>query len=75
MKQILYDESKFKCLGPTELDDNTVKIKAKLQKHLLNIVKSHQLPKTVHKAMYSTGLQRPQMYNLSKLIKLLYHYG
>ena len=33
--QILNDESKFQCLGLTELNDNTVKIEAKLQKRLL----------------------------------------
>ena len=31
MNQILNDESKLQCLGPTELNDNTAKIEAKLE--------------------------------------------
>ena len=41
VNQILNDKFKFPCLGPTELNANTVKIEAKLQKRSLELVKSH----------------------------------
>ena len=63
INQILNDESKFQCLGPTELNDSTVRIGAKLQKLLLKLGK---LPKAVYEAVHPTGLQRPQMYGLPK---------
>ena len=70
MNQIHNDESKFQCLSPTELNDNMVKIEAKLQKRLLEQVKSYQLPEDVYEAIHPTGLQRPQMYGLPKIQKV-----
>ena len=68
MVAILSDITKFECLGPVNEFDNTQN-KTKLQRRLLQLVKSDDLPKTVYEAIRLTGSQRPKMYGLSKIHK------
>ena len=60
---------KFECLRPVNQFDNTVQNETKLQRRLLQLVKSDDLPKTVYEVIRSTGSQRPRMYGLPKIHK------
>ena len=69
MVAILSDVTKFECLGPANEFDNTVRNETKLQRRLLQLVKSDDLPKTVYEVIRPTGSQRPRMYGLPKIHK------
>ena len=47
MVAILSDVTKFECLGPVNQFNNTSQNETKLQRRLLQLVKSDDLPKTV----------------------------
>ena len=66
MNDILYDQLKFKRLGPVSSNDNTASIESRLQKRLLDLVKADLMPKWIYDAIRPTGLQRPRMYGLPK---------
>ena len=57
MVAILSDVTKFECLGPVNQFDSTVQNKTKLQRRLLQLVKSDDLPKTVYEVIRPTGSQ------------------
>ena len=69
MECILSDTSKFKFLGPVSEFDKTEKNEAKLQRHLLKLVKADELPQNVYQVIRPTGSQRPRMYGLPKIHK------
>ena len=69
MLGILDDPSKFKKLGPTSSNDNTVNIESKLQKRLLELFKEDSIPKSLYQNIRPTGSQRPRMYGLPKTHK------
>ena len=69
MERILSDTSKFKLLGPVSEFDKTGKNEAKLQRHLLKLVKVDELPQNVYQVIRPTGPQRPRMYGLPKIYK------
>ena len=69
MVAILADVSKFKWLGPLNEFDNSSQNETKLQRRLLYLVKSNDLPKKVYKVIRSFGSQRPKMYGLPKIKK------
>ena len=69
MVAILSDVTKFECLGPVNEFDNTTQNETKLQRRLLQLVKSDDLPKTVYKVIRPIGSQRPRMYGLPKIHK------
>ena len=69
MECILSDTSKFKLLGPVSEFDKTEKNEAKLQRHLLKLVKADELPQNVYQVIRPTGSQRPRMYGLPKIHK------
>ena len=58
---ILFDVTKFECLWPVNEFDNTTQNEIKLQRRLLQLVKSDDLPKTVYEVIRPTGSQRPRM--------------
>ena len=51
MNEILDDQSKFERLGPISSKDNTVSIKSRLQKRLLDFVKADLMPKWIYDAI------------------------
>ena len=69
MVAILSDVTKFECLGPANEFDNTAQNETKLQRRLLQLVKSDDLPKTVYEVIRPTSSQRPRMYGLPKIHK------
>ena len=69
MVAILSDVTKFECLEPVNQLDNTAQNEIKLQRRLLQLVKSDDLPKTVYEVIRPTGSQRPRMYGLPKIHK------
>ena len=69
MECILSDISKFKFLGPVSKFDKNGKNEAKLQRHLLKLVKADELPQNVYQFIRPTGSQRPRMYGLPKIHK------
>ena len=69
MVSILSDVTKFECLGSVNEFDNTAQNETKLQRRLLQLVKSDDLPKTVYEVIRLTGSQRPRMYELPKIHK------
>ena len=69
MVAILSDVTKFECLGPVNEFNNNVQNETKLQRCLLQSVKSDDLPKTVYEFIRPTGSQRPRMYGLPKIYK------
>ena len=68
MECIFSDISKFKLLGPVNEFNKTEKNKAKLQRHLLKLIKADELPQTVYQVIRLTS-QRPRMYGLPKIHK------
>ena len=69
MECILSDISKLKLLGPVSEFDETGKNEAKLQRHLLKLVKADELPQNVYQVIRPTGSHRPRMYGLPKIHK------
>ena len=69
MIAILSDVTKFECLAPVNEFDNTTQNETKLQRSLLQSIKSDDLRKTVYKVIRPTGSQRPRMYGLPKMHK------
>ena len=65
----IHDQSIFKRLGPVSSNDNTASIELRLQKRLLDLVKTDLMPKWIYDAIRPTGSQRPQMYGLPKTHK------
>ena len=61
MVAILSDVTKFECLGSVTEFDNTAQNETKLQRRLLQLFKSDDLPTTVYEVIRSTGSQRPNM--------------
>ena len=57
MVPILSDVTKFKCPGPVNVFDNTVQNETKLQRRFLQLVKTDNIPKTVHEVIRTTGSQ------------------
>ena len=55
MVAILSDVTKFEYLGPVNEFDNTAQNETKLQRGLLQLVKSDDLPKTVYEVIRPTG--------------------
>ena len=69
MECILSDTNKFKLLDPVSEFDKTGKNKAKLQRHLLKLIKADKLPQNVYQVIRPTGSQRPRMNGLPKIHK------
>ena len=66
MLGILDDPSKFKKLGPTSSNDNTVNIDSK---RLLELFKEDLISESLYQNIRPTGSQRPRMYGLPKTHK------
>ena len=66
MVAILSDVTKFECLGSVTEFDNTAQNETKLQRRLLQLFKSDDLPTTVYEVIRSTGSQRPKMQDFQK---------
>ena len=69
MNEILDDQSEFKRLGPVSSNDNTASIESRLEKRLVDLVKTDLMPKWIYDAIRATGSQKPQMYGLPKTHK------
>lgn len=69
MSLILKDTNTFVALGPALSHDKTNRNEAKLQKYLLSLVKSNNLPREVYNTIRPTGSQRPRLYGLPKVHK------
>ena len=69
MDIILQDNSKFENLGPSSETDNTAKIKAHIQRRLLQLKKEGLLPSKTYSRIRPTGSQRLRMYDLPKIHK------
>ena len=67
MLAILADVRKYEWLDPLNEFDNSAQNETKLQRRLLYLVKSNNLPKTVDKVLRPFGSQRPKMYGLPKI--------
>ena len=53
-RQILSDDSKFKCVGITTENDNSAKIETKLQRLLLELTKKDKLHRSVYDVIRPT---------------------
>lgn len=69
MSAILNDTNTFVPLGPVSTHDKTSRNEAKLQKYLLGLVKSNNLPRDIYDEVRPTGSQRPRLYGLPKIHK------
>ena len=68
MHCMLQDSSKFENLGPSKTD-NTAKIKAHIQRRLLQLKKEGLLPSKIYSRIRPTGSQRPRVYGFPKIHK------
>ena len=66
---ILQDSSKFENFGLSFETDNTSKIKAHIQRRLLQLKKEGLLLSKIYLRILPTGSQRPRMYDLPKIHK------
>ena len=57
--ELLDDQAKFKRLDSVSSNDNTASIESRLQKRLLDLVKTDLMPKWIYDAIRPTGSQRP----------------
>ena len=69
MNLILNDASKFQQIGPTDANDNTAKIEAKIQRRLLQRSNGGVMHESVYKKIRPTGSLRPRLYGLPKVHK------
>ena len=69
ISEIFDDQSKFKVLEPVSSNDNTAKIKLRVQKRLLDVIQVDLVPRWIYNEIRPTGSQRRRMYNLSKTQK------
>ena len=66
---ILLDETKFERIGLTSTCDNTTSIESRLQKRLLELLKSRLISENTCQEIRPTGSQRLPMYRLPKTHK------
>ena len=69
METMLCDSNKLICLDPVKENDNTAKLKTKLQRRLQQLKKDGQLTLSICNNIRPTGSQRPRMYGLIKTLK------
>ena len=69
MATILEDQSKFKCLGLSESEDDYKRVEDDLQKHLSRLVKAKQMTAETFNDLRPIGSVRPRAYGLPKIHK------
>ena len=69
MDNIQLDETKFERFGPTSFCDNTTGIESRLQKRLLELLKSEIISEHTYQEIRPTGFQRPRILGLPKTHK------
>ena len=66
INSVLKNETKYLTLGECRKNDNTSKIKSRIQRRFLQMLEDDWLPKNLCKLIPPTGLQRSCMYGLPK---------